>query len=331
METDGRLVAFSGVRKVADGTLGAVLPVLKERFDRDAAELVLVFDVESGRQVEFDLRGTLADVRERAAPAPRPGRPRLGVTSREITLMPRHWEWLEHQDCGISGALRRLVEAAIKLRPGEERARRIRNALGRFLTSMAGDRPHYEEATRALFHGDAARFESLVGRWPRDLREFALEQVSLAASAERGDAALAPNDAPASNDTLVRELYRTVWSEGDLAAIPRLVAPAYVLHSDPGDAWEGQTLDHAAYRRRVEYSRGAFPDLAFTVEDAATAGNRVAVRWRADGTHRGDLRGLPRTGRRLTFAGQTFYEVRGGRVAGHWQVVDRLGFAEQLR
>jgi len=179
VETANRFVAFSGVRRVTDGVLRDVLPVLKDRFDRDPSELVLVFDVGSGRQVDFDLRGTLDQVLERAAPGPRPGRPKLGVTSREVTLLPRHWDWLEQKDTGISSALRRLVEGAIKERPGNERVRRIQAALGRFLTSMAGDRPNYEEATRALFQADAARFEALVARWPKDIRGFALEQMAL--------------------------------------------------------------------------------------------------------------------------------------------------------
>lgn len=325
METANRFVAFSGVRKVTDGVLRDVLPVLKDRFDRDPSELVLVFDVGSGRQVDFDLRGTLDQVLERAAPGPRPGRPKLGVTSREVTLLPRHWDWLEQKDTGISGALRRLVEDAIKERPGNERVRRIQAALGRFLTSMAGDRPNYEEATRALFQADAARFEALVARWPKDIRAFALDQMALLRAGDESGAARSPNE------ELVRELYDAVWSRGDLDAIPRLVAPEYVVHSDPGDAWDGRTLDQGAYRERVEYSRRAFPDLAFTVDEVVAAGERVAVRWSATGTHHGDLRGFPRTGRRLAFAGQTFYEVKDGRIRGHWQVVDRLGFAEQLR
>jgi steroid delta-isomerase-like uncharacterized protein len=325
VETAERFVAFSGVRKVADGALRAVLPVLKDRFDRYPSELVLVFDVGSGRQVDFDLRGTLEQVLARAAPGPRPGRPKLGVTSREVTLLPRHWDWLEQKATGISGALRRLIDDAIRQRHGNERVRQVQAALARFLTSMAGDRPHYEEATRALFQADAARFEALVARWPKDIRAFALEQMALLRAGNESGAAESPNE------KLVRELYNVVWSRGHLDAIPRLVAPEYVVHSDPGDAWDGRTLDHAAYRERVEYSRRAFPDLAFMVQEAVTAGERVAVRWSATGTHRGDLPGFPRTGRRLAFAGQTFYEVKEDRIRGHWQVVDRLGFAEQLR
>lgn len=195
MDTDATYLAFAGTRRIAAGTLREVLPALKQRFDADRTDPVLVFEVGSGRQVDFDLRGSLDEVLEREAGPQRrgPGRPRLGVTSREVSLLPRHWEWLEQQPSGISGALRRLVEQAIKERPGKERARRIRAALAGFLSSMAGDRPGYEEATRALFAGDTARFEALVQRWPRDVREHAVEQARQAA---RADGEAGPPGAP---------------------------------------------------------------------------------------------------------------------------------------
>lgn len=186
MQNASNYLAFSGPRRVASGSLGDILPGLKERFERDAAELVLIFEIETGRQIELDLRGSLEEVLERYVPASArgPGRPKLGVTSREVSLLPRHWDWLEEQPNGASAALRRLVEAAIKHEPGKERARRIRAALSRFLTAMAGDRPHYEEATRALFGGETARFESLIERWPKDIREHAIERARAAEAAE---------------------------------------------------------------------------------------------------------------------------------------------------
>jgi steroid delta-isomerase-like uncharacterized protein len=136
---------------------------------------------------------------------------------------------------------------------------------------------------------------------------------------------------PAETAHPVRELHDIVWSGGDLSAVDRLVAARYVIHSDPGDPWEGQTLDRAAYRERVMYSRRAFPDLVFHLHDVIATEQRVAVRWSAEGTHRGDLPGLTATGRRLGFAGQTIYEIVDGQIAGHWQVIDRLGFIQQLR
>ena len=178
-------VAFAGVRQIAAGSLVDVLPVLKERFDSDRSEIVLVFEGETGRQVDFDLRGSLEEVLGREAPSlPRgPGRPKMGVTSREVSLLPRHWDWLEAQPSGVSAALRRLVELAIKGQTGKERALGMRTALSRFLSSMAGDRPNFEEASRALFAGDTTRFESLIRRWPKDIRDYAMRQARDAAVA----------------------------------------------------------------------------------------------------------------------------------------------------
>ena len=136
---------------------------------------------------------------------------------------------------------------------------------------------------------------------------------------------------PSEAARIVRELHDIVWTSGELSAVDRLVAPQYVIHSDPGDPWEGQTLDRATYRQRVRYSRTGFPDLTFTIHDLIATEHRVCVRWSAEGTHAGDLVGLPATGKRLRFTGQTIYDIVGGQVAGHWQVVDRLGFLQQLR
>ena len=320
--------AFAGVRRVAEGALRDVLPILKQRFDRDHSESVLVFEVETGRQIDFDLRGSLEAILEREIPTAvrGPGRPRLGVTSREISLLPRHWDWLERQSSGISSVVRKLVEQASRDNPGPERARRIRAALSPVLSALAGDRPNFEEACRALFAGDTARFEALIARWPKDVRDFVSHQANEAARMDKE-----PPLEMSPSATVVSDLYRIVWSDGDYGAIDRLVAPTYGIHSDPGDAWEGKSLDRSHYQDRVRYSRNAFPDLQFTVHDLVAAGNRVAARWSAEGTQRGDLQGLPATGKRLTFSGQTTYEMKDGQVAGHWQIVDRLGFIQQIR
>jgi hypothetical protein len=183
MEASQTYIAFAGARRIAQGTLAEVIPVLKERFDRDPSDSVLVFETDSGRQVDFDLRGTVAEALERATPARGPGRPKLGVASREVSLLPRHWQWLEQQGSGISATLRKLVEQAMKVQPGKQRARQIRDALCRFLTGMAGDRPSFEEACRALYAGDGARFAAQVERWPKDIREYAVAQERAAARA----------------------------------------------------------------------------------------------------------------------------------------------------
>jgi steroid delta-isomerase-like uncharacterized protein len=148
---------------------------------------------------------------------------------------------------------------------------------------------------------------------------------------ERARAAdAAAGASPEGAAATVRALYQRVWSGGDAGAIPRLVAPAYSVTKDPGDPWEGQTLDHEAYAKRVAHSRTAFPDLAFEVHETIAELQRVSVRWSASGTHEGDLPGLPATKQRVTFSGQTIYALTDGRVCGHWQVIDRLGFLEQV-
>jgi hypothetical protein len=166
---------FAGDRLVASGPLDDVLRRARAHLDRGGGALLFFEDL-SGRQVDFDLRGTADEVVARAtAPArPGPGRPRLGVVSREVTLLPQHWEWLEAQPNGISAALRRLIDAARRRAPEEERSRRAKEAASRFLTAMAGDRPGYEEASRALFASDGERFARLIQRWPRDVRQHAL-------------------------------------------------------------------------------------------------------------------------------------------------------------
>lgn len=168
--------AFAGDRLVAAGDLAQMLTRTKAFLDRSGDSAVLIFEDQTGRQVDFDFRGTAGEVVARAAAATSPargavGRPRLGVVSREVSLLPHHWEWLEEQPNGISAALRRLVEAARKSDPGASQARRAMEAASRFMTAMAGDRPGYEEAARALFAGDGDGFARLVKRWPKDVRE----------------------------------------------------------------------------------------------------------------------------------------------------------------
>jgi steroid delta-isomerase-like uncharacterized protein len=131
-------------------------------------------------------------------------------------------------------------------------------------------------------------------------------------------------------ERVITEIYQRVWTDADYEAIERLVAPSYTVHSDPGDPWESHTLDRAGYEKRVRHTHTAFPDVVFTIHEQIAAGDRVAVRWSATGTQDGDLPGLPATGMRLTFTGQTIYEMAGGQIAGHWQVVDRVGFIQQV-
>lgn len=174
-ETD--CLAFAGHALIGRGSPRAVLAAVKAA--SDAGRAVLVFDRATGRTVEFDLRGDLETALARlpqAAPEARrgPGRPRLGVTAREVTLLPRHWDWLADQPGGASVALRKLVETALREAEGPDRTRKARDAAYRFMTALAGDLPGYEDAVRALFAGDQAGLERAVTGWPEGVRESAI-------------------------------------------------------------------------------------------------------------------------------------------------------------
>jgi uncharacterized protein len=201
MSTEHSYTAFIGERRLASGPLPSLLPRAKSWLSAAEAEPLLFFDDETGRQVDFDLNGSLEEVLARVLPPPapaKPGRPRLGVTGREVSLLPRHWEWLEAQPNGISAALRRLVDEARQREPGKQRARGLREAASRFMTAMAGDRPHYEEASRALFAVDVARFTKLVRAWPADIEKHVLHWVHEAERLELADAEAAVETEKAS-------------------------------------------------------------------------------------------------------------------------------------
>ncbi|MDR3622535.1 MAG: DUF2239 family protein [Paludisphaera borealis] len=173
--------AFEGDRRIARGLLIDVAVEVKRVVDRGESAPVLIFDDETSEQVEIDLRGTVDDVSKRferstegGDDAPRgPGRPRLGVVSREVTLLPRHWEWLGDQPGGASVTLRKIVDEARRANEGKDRVRKAQEAAYRFLSTMGGNLPGFEEANRALFAGDADRFAHEVAPWPADVREHA--------------------------------------------------------------------------------------------------------------------------------------------------------------
>jgi hypothetical protein len=186
METIQNFTAFSGQRRIATGDLRSILLHAKEQIEQEGeVQPVLVFDDSSGQQVEFDLRGTPEAVLQRLATHPHlanhgdapkagPGRPKLGVICREVSLLPRHWQWLEQQPQGASAALRRLVDEARKRDPEGERLRSARDAAAKFMWTMAGDLPGFEEASRTLFAGDYQQLEELIREWPADIRDHVL-------------------------------------------------------------------------------------------------------------------------------------------------------------
>jgi len=176
--------AFSRNRLIATGPLPFVLASTKQHLASNSAD-VRIFNEDTGKAVDFDMTGTLDEVIARHAALPGktgPGRPKLGVVGREISLLPRHWDWLEEQPNGASAAIRRLVEEARKREPDTQRERRMRDATARFMWAMAGDLPNFEEATRALYADDAERMAELMSAWPLDVRDHILARVRATAS-----------------------------------------------------------------------------------------------------------------------------------------------------
>ncbi|TRM51618.1 DUF2239 family protein [Achromobacter sp. LC458] len=189
--------AFEGYRILAAGPLADVALAVKRAMDADAAQALLVYQDGSGTQTDLNLSGSDAQVADRyrspagAAPAGAPpesneisdsaalaprgrGRPKLGVVAREVTLLPRHWEWLGAQPGGASVALRKLVEQARRDNDAQGRQRQRQEAAYRFMSGMAGNLPGFEEATRALYADDRDRYAQCVAAWPEDVRGYAM-------------------------------------------------------------------------------------------------------------------------------------------------------------
>ena len=185
MTTEQKIfVAFAGTSVIARGELTEVVGRSKDRLDGGEDKRIALFDDATGRPVDIDFSGSAVEVLGRLAahpmgarptpePAKRrgPGRPKLGVVSREVSLLPRHWGWLAEQRGGASASLRRLVDAARKGNAGQEPTRRAIDAAHRFMWDMAGDQPGFEEASRALFAQNFDTFDRLISDWPAGIRE----------------------------------------------------------------------------------------------------------------------------------------------------------------
>ncbi|WP_420239823.1 DUF2239 family protein [Telmatobacter bradus] len=185
--------AFCGFEQVAAGALVDVALAVKAFEAQPAVLPLLVFDDASGEVVDLDLLGSTAEIVARLAerarqqvtaaraarkssacsPAQKPGRPRLGVVAREVTLLPRHWEWLAMQTGGASAALRRLVEEARLSDQGKTSQRQAQEAAYRFLSAVAGNLSGFEETTRALFASDWNQFAARTASWPDGIRAYA--------------------------------------------------------------------------------------------------------------------------------------------------------------
>ncbi|MFC9709086.1 DUF2239 family protein [Paenibacillus sp. NPDC056933] len=177
--------AFVGIERIAEGTLQHVVAIVKDTLnDKEFAQL-LIFDDFTGKPIDIDFRGKTAEVLQRLSnsaghvpdaaeseqPTRRVGRPKLGVVSGEVTLLPRHWDWLKSQPGGASVTLRKLVDEARRSGKNESKVRAAQEASYHFMTAMAGDFPQHEEALRALYAGNQDRFHQLIDNWAPDIRD----------------------------------------------------------------------------------------------------------------------------------------------------------------
>ncbi len=157
------VTAFLEDRQIASGDRDSVTRFLEERFPADHSD-IRVFEDETGRVTDLDFYDAMQGVTARGR-----GRPKLGVQAREVTLLPRHWEWLARQPGGASAALRRLVDQA---RAGGRSHRERQDAAYNFMQAMCGDRSGYEEALRSLYRGDVEAFAAHSSGWPEDVRVY---------------------------------------------------------------------------------------------------------------------------------------------------------------
>lgn len=181
LNSDRPCTAFAGSERVASGHLSFVASKIKALYDAGDQRNVLIIDNHSSEVIEVDYRGSQADVAKQFTPAPElhageslrntsaRGRPKLGVVAKEITLLPRHWQWLQRQGKSPSVTLRKLVELASRESQKEDTICAAQNAVYRFMTTFAGHLTEYEEALRALYQRDGEKFQLLVQDWPQDL------------------------------------------------------------------------------------------------------------------------------------------------------------------
>ncbi|MGI1678401.1 MAG: DUF2239 family protein [Cellvibrionaceae bacterium] len=186
LSSDRPAIAFYQNRRIASGGIQFVATEVKQSLV-DEADKAIILDSTTGETIEIDFRGSLESINEqftspslidnnskieeleKTEKTPKRGRPKLGVVAREITLLPRHWDWLKEQQGGASVALRKLVEQARKENESKDNLKKAQEYLYRFLTTITSHYPEYEEALRALFAGDSKKFEQQISAWPKDI------------------------------------------------------------------------------------------------------------------------------------------------------------------
>jgi steroid delta-isomerase-like uncharacterized protein len=126
------------------------------------------------------------------------------------------------------------------------------------------------------------------------------------------------------NKTLVRRILEEVWNRGNFPVVEELIARDYVGHSS------AETHGREGYKQFFAAQRRAFPDIQYTIEDQVAEGDKVVTRWKARGTHTGEFRDIPPTGKQVAVTGITIFRIVGGNVVECWTNVDELGMLQQL-
>lgn len=133
-----------------------------------------------------------------------------------------------------------------------------------------------------------------------------------------------------TNKDILLQFIDEIWNHNNFDHLEKFISTKYNIYSDPGDPWEFQSLDLAAFKERINSSRTLFPDQHFTLHEVIAEGEKVAISWEFQGTHKGNMTQLQATGKKVNILGFTIYYFSNGKICGHCQLVDRLGFLEQL-
>ncbi|MCC2615272.1 DUF2239 family protein [Aestuariibacter halophilus] len=177
MTMNAEYIAIYEKQLIARGDIIHVIRAIKAR--NQFIEPYL-YEVNTCQRIDIDWYGSadevIAKLPNTLAPTPaKRGRPKLGVTSKEVTLLPRHWQWLSKQRGGASTTLRRLVDQAINNMSAKEQLHMLQSQLYNLMTVMA-DEAGFEEASRALYRADNEAFQRAIQTWPDEIKQLLTEK-----------------------------------------------------------------------------------------------------------------------------------------------------------
>lgn len=181
MNTETTYTAFIGYQQLISDQLLNVALMIKQQ--GDISTPVLIFNDQTGQQIDVNIIGSELDLRQRYGEpevVKKVGRPKLGVISREITLQQKHWDWLDQQNSSASAVIRKLIDQELNNPLSESNKMMAKQALDRFMTAMSGNISHYEEATRALYRDDQQSFVALIENCPEDIKTYLLAKSNYA-------------------------------------------------------------------------------------------------------------------------------------------------------